>query len=404
MKRIVLIADPLRKDTFEYLIKDGDGIEWLILWDYEGIRHELKPGLKILYWKNYKTPADLVKKIKPDRIIFLEIIDMWQIPLIIHCRKYGVATFFLEHGVGNTVEHVLKRFEENQSISDKAAFYFRKLFSSPGRVLRNRRFYYASLADVKSPGSAFSLMLLPLFFKIYTPVKALSRLKFPERTPQYALLFNENNTAPFLIYNLIKKENIVLTGVPFFDGYYSDEVKEENYVLFIEHPYLEEKLLDWNLDFHSKVANALLEFSKKTNTRVIVKLHPRSDIANWRKYNFPEELIMLAQKPLPEKEFINAKLVLGYSSTLVSAALCAKKNVIFLGWHPAPQIFGIDYSETGICHKSLDPNDLNKKYSEWINNNLCVQNPLKYNSFIKSFNYPFDGKATERLISFIKNA
>ena len=94
---------------------------------------------------------------------------------------------------------------------------------------------------------------------------------------------------------------------------------------------------------------------------------------------------------------------MGFSSSLLTGFLCAKKNIALLGWHPKPQIFGVDFSKTGLCHQSISLSDLHTKFQFWVNNNLTIINNNEYAAYLKRFNYPFDGMATERVIASITN-
>ena len=80
-----------------------------------------------------------------------------------------------------------------------------------------------------------------------------------------------------------------------------------------------------------------------------------------------------------------------------------KKNVVILGWNPDPHIEGADFSKTGLCHSSMHIEDLNTKYSYWVQHNLAVENEANYQAFLKKYNYPFDGKASQRIIQALKD-
>jgi hypothetical protein len=94
---------------------------------------------------------------------------------------------------------------------------------------------------------------------------------------------------------------------------------------------------------------------------------------------------------------------LAFSSSMVNGFLCARKNVVLLAWHPKPEVIGVDFSKTGLCHLSLTPEELETKYDEWIMHNLSLENANRYVDFLKEFNYPFDGFAGKRVIQAIKN-
>ncbi len=404
--RIVFVCPPHRKDFYQYITNILKlEHEVFLLWEYK-LKPETLPnydeGIMPLYWSNYATPKELLEKIKPDRVIFFEIIDLWQIPLIVTCHKFKVKTFFVEHGVGNSVELVIGRFNEIPSLKERLALYAKKIFYSLPRIIKNR-YFFVSAAQYLPAKDIPNYFRLTSYFKKYTPFHALSKLKFRNRTPHFALLFNRNNIDPFLLYNEIESQNIIIEGVPFFDKYFLREVVEKDHIVFIEHPYLEEGILNWDNKWHEKIARSLERFAIDYNVSVIVKLHPRSVISNWTRYNL-SPLIEIKQKEDVTNDMLTAKLVLGYSSTLINALVTSKKNVVLLGWHPNPVIFGDDFSKSGLCHASFKVEELFEKYNYWLENNLTFDNKSALENFIKEYNFPFDGKATERIIEAIKNS
>lgn len=401
--RIVIVSDPYRKDFYNYIIDNLVGEhELFILWDYKKEKQHdrtVHGEVKFLYWKDYLTPKIFLDKIKPDRVIFFEIIDFWQMPLIIACHQYRVTSFFVEHGVGNNVEMVVARFNEMLPLKSRLLFYSKKLGSTFLRVLRNRIFFLSAAGYLDKKDRLKYLKLL-LYYKKFTPIHALSLLKFRRRTPHFAILFNKNNISPFRFYNDIETENIISEGVPFYDKFHLLNLSGQEHLFFIDHPYLEFNLLGWDDNFHERIARALESFAVERQVKIIVKLHPKSNLKNWERYNL-HPLIDLKQHEDVTKEMLSAKLILGYSSTLISVMILCKKNIVLLGWHPEPKISGEDFSKTGLCHVSYTPNDLPEKYNNWLCRNLTEQNDAALYAFQQEYSYPFDGKATQRVIRTI---
>ncbi len=401
--KIVIVCNPKRRDFYEYILEHlQEHHDIFILWDYAPGVGQNKSSINWLYWKDYPTPKQFLHYIKPDKLIFFEIIDFWQVPLIIACHRYKVTSFFVEHGVGNSIEQVESRFLELPSPMERLKSYTKRLVSNFSRILKNRIFFYSVLRYLQAD-ELKKYLKLPLYYKKHTPLHALSKLKFRKRTPHFALLFNQNNIKPFLLYNEIEKENIITDGVPFYDKYYHGKQTFGAHIVFIEHPYLEEGILNWNPQFHEFIARSLENFAKDRQVKLIIKLHPRSNIRNWLRYNLNEQFITIKQKEDITQELLSAKLVLGYSSTLMNVLIACKKNIVLLGWHPQPTIFGDDFSKTGLCYVSFSVSDLIEKYDCWVSNNLAIKNEVAFNQFLEEYNYPFDGKATERVIKAILN-
>lgn len=401
--RIIVVSDPKRRDFYNYIVDNlGKEHEIFLLWHYKKTETDSLPygeNTKLLYWKDYFTPKTLLQKVRPDRVLFFEAIDFWQIPLIIACHEFKVTSFFIEHGVGNSIDMVVARFSEVLSHGKRMLYYLKKLVFGFLRAVRSRIFFM-SASKYLSEFDRSKYLKLVLYYKMFTPIHALSQLKFRRRTPHFAILFNRNNIDPFIYYNEIERENIFTGGVPFFDKYFLRKLLNKEHMIFIEHPYLEFKMFDWTDSFHESIARTLEHFAITNGIKIIIKLHPRSNFSNWSRYKL-HSLIDIKQSEDLTEEMLSAKLVLGYSSTLINALIICKKNIVLLGWHPKSQIEGDDFSKTGLCHVSFHRQDLFEKYKTWVANNLSLKNDEAYQDFIAEYNYPFDGKATERLINAI---
>ena len=158
----------------------------------------------------------------------------------------------------------------------------------------------------------------------------------------------------------------MLTGVPFFDKYYKNGYNLGSHVVYIDHPYFEESLLNWNSSHHQMIAEALISFAEKRGVELFIKLHPRSDKQVWHRYINDHAHVRIIQTGDYTDLFLQARLIMGYSSSLINGFLCARKNVVLLGWHPEPRIFGSDFSKYGLCHVSFSPQDLEKKFDLFL--------------------------------------
>ncbi|MBS1630821.1 MAG: CDP-glycerol glycerophosphotransferase family protein [Bacteroidetes bacterium] len=403
--RILIIVQPDRIDHYQYLAQDTTS-EYCLLW-YEKrelvqVNFEQLPikFSTVAFWKDYATPKALIKKLQPDKIVFFEIIDLRQIALISAAHAMGISTFYLEHGAAGDRNTTIARWQEITFVGSKLPYLFNRLRKALPDVIASKYFYYSQQSGFKSLSSRLKYNFLPFKLALKGPNEGLSESIFPERIPKYAICFNQANLEAFQTYTGISKDKALLIGIPFFDHYFRSEHKIGNYVVFIEHPYLEQKNFNWNDDFHSKVAHTIYAFATKRKLKVYVKLHPRSNMANWSRYNFDPQFVEIIQEGDYTQLYLESRLIIGYSSSLMTGFLCAKKNIVLLGWNPEPRIFGSDFSATGLCRKSLDMSDLENKYDYWVANNLCNESE-NYQAFLKRYNYPFDGKATQRVIDAI---
>jgi hypothetical protein len=356
---------------------------------------------QVIFWNDFYTPEQLLLKTKADKVIFFEIIDLRQIALIVTAKKLGITTFYLEHGAAGDKNTAISRWNEITILKHKLPYFLKRIRSSFFDVFRSKLFYYSVRGRFESWKSYLKYLKLPFLMLTAAPNKVLAHCIFKERVPRYSIVFNRVNFEQYQVYTGISEGDAIFTGVPFFDKFYTDNRDEKDYVVFIDHPYLEERLLEWTREHHEKIAKALFQFAAERKIKVYIKLHPISNMDTWKAYRFNNEYVEIIQKGDFTSLYMNSKLILGFSSSLLNGFLCAKKNVVLLGWHPAPQIFGNDFSKSGLCHSSVDIADLSEQYSFWISDNKCTSGQSAYDSFLKQCNYPFDGKATQRVLDAI---
>jgi hypothetical protein len=405
-QKILIIVPPERFDFYNYLAEIRD-IDFILLWhtDAEQMKFEVQDlplhFHQVVYWNQFRTPEQLIKKICPDKIIFFEIIDLRQISLIVTAKKLGVRTFYLEHGAAGDKETAIIRWQETTFTKDKLPYFFNRLKSAFGDVLSSKLFYYSVTSGFCSFKSRLKYLMLPIKMLFNPPNKVLTHTIFPERVPDYSVVFNRSNFDEYALYTGIDESKAIFSGVPFFDKYFQRSGQNKDHIVYIEQPYLEPKLLNWDENHHKKIADSFYQFAKNKGVKVYIKLHPRSDYSIWAKYDFDPGAVEIVQFGDFTEIYLSSRLILGYSSSLITALLCARKNVVLLGWHPVPQVFGSDFSKTGLCHLSFYATELLVKYDDWVTNNLAAENEMAYNAFLQQFNYPFDGRATERVINAI---
>ena len=394
MKTILLVFNSARPDSYSYFSKD-DKNEYFIIYRNRPDKEIRLPSFikKELFWSDYWTASFLIRAIKPDTIVFVEIYDIKQIALNIVAKRKGIKTIFLDHGMYNNVSSALFRDKEASARIRKEKL--RKLSNIP-IILQNYFFYFHSIYSV-SFRNVFEFLAFPFSAFIISSYRALHLLPFSEKKPKRFLLFCKNNFE-YIKYSYHCEQNeVVYTGMPEFDKFFSDHDVNDKYI-FIDHPYLEEKMLGWNHEHHEKVAFSIYDLCRSRNIKFFVKLHPSSDKTLWENYGFDSKYIEILQSGDFVDIYRAAKLVIGFSSTLMVGFISARKNVVLIGWHPEPRIVANDLSSYGVCHQSLNINELKSKFDYWIKNNLALINKEKYNIFIDRFNCPFDGKAAERVL------
>jgi len=396
--RILLVFDPGRKDLFSYLSKDTFNEYYLIFNDTPS---KLDPSLSFIKfeygWSEFSNPYQIIKKISPDKIVFQEVFDLKQIALQIAAKSVGVPTSFLDHGIWSQYYEILREDSRLQTKVRRDKF---KKLKNLKRVIIGYFFYYSVFRAVKLKHQIHFLMY-PFYSFLKSGVKAVNKLPFDERIPNNFILFAKYNLEPLQSYYHFSANKVLYSGFPFFDSMFLETKIERGYIVFIDHPYLEDNLLEWTVSYHQKLAKTLEGLAEKSGKKIFVKLHPRSDLKIWEEYKLSSEKIAFIKGTVDNDLYLYADLIVGYASTLMIGFISAKKNVVLVGWHPEPGIFGPDYSVYGVCHKSLDIDKAQHDYEYWEAHNCCEDNIKNYQNFVELFNYPFDGKATQRVIDAI---
>ena len=406
--RILLIVNPQRRDMYEYLQNDLVA-QYFLLWSESRGSipfHERKDSYPLTfteeyYWNEFSTPVSLLRTINPDKIVFMEIIDLRQIALIVAAGAKNISTFYLEHGAAGSAATAISRWSEVTLKNGKLQYYIRRFKTSLWKVIQAKFFYYSQFSGFKTFNSRLKYWALPFKMLRGAPNnKVLANNLFRERVPQHCIVFSRINLEEFSVYTGITEAEALLTGIPSFDKYFLQKPVEEDYLVYIDSPYFEERIVNWTDTHHRIIAEKLFSFAAKKKLKIYIKLHPRSNKKLWESYKNKPQLVVILQYEECTSLYLKSKLILGFSSSLTTAFLCANKNFVLLGWNPVPEIFGMNFAETGLCHKSLKISDLDNKFEFWCNNNLTCQR-AKYDDFIHQCNEPFDGQATKRVIDAI---
>ncbi len=405
--RVLLLAEPKRPDGFAYL-GDREGgepaLRFELLWhespeDYAG---PLPPFIERVYhWSDYPTPDALLDAVRPDRIVFMEIIDLRQIALVAAARARRIPTFYLEHGAAGDVATARSRLYE---IPVRARL---GVMARRGRRLKQalavRRFYLASLRYMTTLESRLAFLAIPFGVIAMPSLRVLTRLQFRERVPESAICFSRVNAEEFAFHHGVAEHyRLLLPGVPMFDRYFRFEAASEaRTLLYIDSPFLDSGQLGWTASHEESIARALERFAIERNVRVTVKLHPRTNAERWHGYGLDPRVRILQQGDHHET-FLKAELILSFASSLLTGLVCARKNIVYLRWHPAPARYGADLDQTGLSHGSEHPDELFSRYDDWRAHNLCEENGAAYQAFVERYNQPFDGQAGRRVRALIR--
>jgi hypothetical protein len=405
-KKILLVAPPYRKDFYSFLEHDTSN-EYEQLWfDSPAEMHQHPASApsfvrRTLYWGDYRTPKQLLESVRPDKVVVMEMVDLHQIALIATARKMRIPTIYLDHGAAGDRETYMRRMRSEPT------FFFRKLVQKLRRpaalwsFLKTRAFYL-SATHACSSGSKLAYVLLS-FRLISRPVmQALHATRFPERNPEHFIVFSSANADQYRLCYDLDGNAVHHTGVPTFDTFFRAGTPTlAGHLVFIDHPYFESGLYGWTGEHHHRLARTLESIARTHEMPVYVKLHPASDLSRWRAYKLDTSWVRVLQAGDFTELYLSSALILGFASSMLTGFLCARKNVVLVGWHPEPEVIGSNFSAYDICHVSTDMERAVLDIPLWLSHNRCEENYAGYQAFVSRYNAPFDGCAVDRILGVI---
>jgi hypothetical protein len=230
---------------------------------------QLSP-FKIIYWFDYNTPYELIRKHKPDFIIgATEVLQT--ISLIVAAKEKNIPYYGLQHGFST---------ENFVSIVKKVT---RESPFSPAQLKKHFKtslFYFSSLR-LKTLGRIFQYTrLFVLFYKKF-PEEAIIDGQYKWVKPTCYLCFSEISSGHYKYLYKLEDSEIKYIGIPSFDSLFKAfdfakrDVDGEKYYLLIDTSFI---------DYHKPISDeqiwrcydTLNEYCRQQGTKLYIKLHPRN--------------------------------------------------------------------------------------------------------------------------------
>ena len=271
---ILLNWDYHRLDLTEYLLDFSDEVNLVFLFDFQAteVPDYMKKNIsKVLYWSNFKSPYQLLRSVRPDKVVFNDIEAFNQLALNIAAKNSGIPTYVLQHGLRGDFE-----IRDALSISKLQPV----TFSHTSKW--SLQFFLRSL-QLKNSRWLPSIVKFLYQRKKLDLTTALFKNQFALREADLYIEFSEENKGYFQTRDGVKDQKFLLTGNPTLDQYlvyfnsHLPPGPAAGYFLLIDCPFSDTALLDgkkMSLADKNSYLNKLNTIAQYNGKRLVVKLHP----------------------------------------------------------------------------------------------------------------------------------
>jgi hypothetical protein len=278
MKKILFNWYYHRQDLTGYLLEFARDAELVFL--YRHFPDEVPGYLKginnisFVYWSDFVSPGQLLKKVNPNLIVFADLESFNQIALNIAARNKQIPTYVLQHGVRGSFE-----VEEALALSEEAESNYRLSPTS----FWSLRFFLSSLSINNI--SQFSVLTRFIIDRKKGELTAvLHKHQFELRRADRYIEFSEENTGYHRMRDGVPDNRFILTGNPSFDDYFAflnqhNAPEDPPFYLLIDCPFTEANFLkDHGITLERKndYLAKLSAWSASNGGHLKVKLHPLS--------------------------------------------------------------------------------------------------------------------------------
>lgn len=379
--------------VFEKLKQD---FEFVYIY-YRSIDEEKNPvtDARKIYWDDYTSGKDIIKKIKPVSIVFMAITSGYAIGLNSAAKSMEIPTIILQHGLFRTYQEYRILEQMDKANPRKTSI---TTANKPGSgFTRTFKFLLRSLPL----SSIFSLPRLLLYFYIqrkkgvyYATAKVFLKYRLADRY----ICYSPRNAEIHKYLDHISDDDIVYIGVPELDPFFDNaaltpEKKPGKYHLLIDQPFAENQYfnLPINTDQMNEVYEKLASWCESNDSKLLIKLHPESYKSTWL---LKRPSITYVRDANVVELIKNATGIFGTTSTLMLPAIYLKPVFLLLIHDSSFQQSVLDL---GLA-KGSDFFHFSVRDIEFIED----KNEEKLTQFEQDFLFKADGKSAERLKLLIK--
>jgi hypothetical protein len=395
-KNILLNWESSRADLMEPFIALKDHFNFSVIWYKEPPDHPQKHPFEEYYFGDFKTPYQLLRKVKPDKIIFFGVHSFPQIALNAAARNKGIYTYTMHHGVFSSNLSAITQMRRDMGIVKS-----KKRFNS----LASFYFYFSAL-QLSNWKELFKYLFFPFLHHKYGSVEALKKSVFPARLPNKFIQLSPHNAIVYKEMNHLHNDDLFLyIGHPWFDKFLLEIKQEKNietpeapYWLLIDFPNIEQNIGFKKVGAEIKTTfyKNLSAFAKADGCKLKVKLHPAGYNST---YNYQDDNMELLKEIDILHQISQAKRCFSFYSTLLIPIIYIKRHCIVFD-------LGLDIGlqreliELGVATR-LDITGFT--YEELIADHSGKKSEEAYKEFITRYLYKTDGEATSRLKEILQS-
>ncbi|MBB6610836.1 hypothetical protein H7F15_07295 [Pontibacter sp. Tf4] len=342
-----------------------------------------------VYWSQFRDVNMLLQRLKPDKVVFLAIESYNHVILNLACKRAGIPTYHLEHGL--RADYLINAELAAKSKQKKPVLPKISIVSAR---LRNRLFLERSINCFNADDKVF----LKTWFKARSQssfVELASSIKTLDRIAQNYISFSAGVFKIHKIVDHLPPDHPVrYIGIPYYDKLASvTQLAVQRAIIFIDQPLAEHHLLGWTPAYKVDFAERLKHITQLLNYKVYIKPHPLQDITIWQ---YSKNIELIDDSRL--QDIVGSiPIVLGFYSTyLLPLAAMPHTTLITLENHPAGRLdVSKSFIDAGVAHPVYSLDELPVAL-ENIDQLHQQQLPHK-KKFEEEWLYKFDGKAGERL-------
>ncbi|MEY8216226.1 MAG: polysialyltransferase family glycosyltransferase [Colwellia sp.] len=265
---------------------------------------------------------------KPDFVIMLSITHFPNRLMVRACQKLNIPIFYMQHGV------LFDHAQSGAVISQLKDSFKGKYLIKLKKLRKFTWFYKAYLTISRSPLESFKLAFQHLtkpFDFVWDPL--------PHRTLNVDAAFAFSNREADALVNVFKlnRGSVVVSGNPIIQSKLKKVQKSDidqvstfgDYALFLDQALTETNIVSKQdqLETLKELAHLLSQQDK----RLVIKVHPRGNVATWSELEFENVSIVKGSSDLYSL-IKYCKFAVGYNSTALIEALALDKNILTLSW------------------------------------------------------------------------